>query len=61
MGREKYDRQCRRKSRHENYLTALHHAIQLDKSDMAIYPCGFCGGFIWGMDSPACGTLQPRA
>jgi hypothetical protein len=44
MGREKYERQCKRKSRHEKYLSALHHAMQLSKNEIVIYPCGICDG-----------------
>jgi hypothetical protein len=48
MGRKKYERQCQRKFRHEDYLSALHHAIQLSKNDIVIYPCGICNGLHLG-------------
>jgi hypothetical protein len=48
MGRKKHERQCKRKFRHENYLTALHHAMQLSKNDIVIYPCGICNGLHLG-------------
>jgi hypothetical protein len=48
MGRKKYERQCERKFRHENYLTAIHHAMQLSKDDIVIYPCGICNGLHLG-------------
>src|SRR5664279_2046777 len=48
MGREKYQRQCQRKFKHENYLTALHHAIQLSKNHIVIYPCGISDGLHLG-------------
>jgi len=48
MGRKKYERQCQRKFRHENYLSALHHAMQLSKNDIVIYPCGICDGLHLG-------------
>jgi len=57
MGRKKYERQCKRKFRHENYLTAMHHATQLSKNDIAIYPCGICHGCTWVMICSPCGTL----
>ncbi len=40
----KYQKQCERKWRHENYLTAMQHARQLSDPNIVIYPCGYCGG-----------------
>ena len=54
MGRKKYERQCQRKFRHENYLTALHHAMQLAKNDIVIYPCGICDGLHLGHGFARC-------
>jgi hypothetical protein len=44
MSIKKYERQCERKFRHEHYLSALHHAMQLTEHDLVIYPCGICEG-----------------
>lgn len=43
---------CRRKFRHEHYLTALHHAQQLGDANIVIYPCGICLGLHLGHAIP---------
>lgn len=42
---------CRRKLRHRNYLSALHHASRLEHPDLNIYPCTVCDGLHVGHDS----------
>jgi hypothetical protein len=44
---------CNRKLKHTNYLSALQHAIQLDDSNLRIYPCSVCFGLHVGHDSVA--------
>jgi hypothetical protein len=48
VSRIKFELQCRRKLRHENYLSAMHHAMQLSQEDIVIYPCGICNGLHLG-------------
>lgn len=43
-------RNCRRKLRHTNYLTALLHARRLQEPDLQIYPCSLCQGLHIGHD-----------
>jgi hypothetical protein len=42
---------CRRKLRHRNYLSALHHARRLGHPDLNIYPCSVCDGLHVGHNS----------
>jgi hypothetical protein len=35
---------CRRKLRHLNFLSALHHAKRLGDPDLHVYPCPICSG-----------------
>jgi len=46
--RSKYDHACNGKIRHENSLTALHHANSLtykqEADRITIYDCDFCAG-----------------
>jgi hypothetical protein len=37
-------RQCRRKYKHPDYLSALRHAAELGDPTLVVYPCGYCGG-----------------
>lgn len=41
---------CRRKLKHINYLSALHHARHLGDPDLLIYPCPICLGLHVGHD-----------
>ena len=57
--RMKDARNCRRKIRHSNYLSALQHACNLAQNDINIYPCPICDGLHLGHD-PSSETVKKR-
>ena len=43
-------RNCKRKLRHVDFLSALRHAVRLGDSDLHVYPCPVCFGLHVGHD-----------
>lgn len=54
------ERNCKRKLKHPNYLSALVHAMSLWDDSLVIYPCSVCGGLHLGHPKAGIRRLTPR-